>query len=283
MLEVVKHWIVLLLGLVATGLSCAAVAHFATSPRGAVGPTIFQAESPIAATIATIVALGVAFGVSVVVGRIINTAVGLFVLGWGIAILAMRTATIQEIAMAGEPSLWLIAGETFFWAICVLVMTLVMFRFSGSLADIVPEKFEKPPHPILSRDALKSALFGLIVLPAVAVIAQTPMKGQVLVAVIFGSMLAGLFGRLSSPYVQPVLLFATPCLFGVLGQVWGVMQMKLPMSDAFVQHAIPTLSYPLPIDYAAGSLMGVALGLGWAKSFLHHEDDEEKHARVATT
>ena len=59
--------------------------------------------------------------------------------------------------------------------------------------------------------------------------------------------------------------------------------MNNSMTEAFVQHAIPVMSYPLPIDYAAGSLMGVAFGLGWAKSFLHHEDDEEEHAGVATT
>jgi hypothetical protein len=29
----------------------------------------------------------------------------------------------------------------------------------------------------------------------------------------------------------------------------------------------------MPVDYATGSLMGVAVGLGWARSFLHHEDD----------
>ena len=283
MLQVAKHWTVLLLGMTATGLSCAAVAPFAVSPRGAVGPTIFQAESPITATIAMIAALGAAFAVSVLVGRIINTAVGLFVLGWGIGVLAMRTETIQEIAMAGEPSLWLLAGETFFWAVCLLVMTVLMFRFSGSLQYIVPKEFERAPHPLKSRDALKSAIFGMVVLPIVAVMAQTPMKGQVLMAIFLGSMLAGLFGRLSTPHVQPVLLFVTPCLFGVVGQIWGLMQMKLSISESFVLHTIPALSFPLPIDYAAGSLMGVAFGLGWAKSFLHHEDDEEEHAGVATT
>ncbi len=283
MLQVVKHWAVLLLGMTATGLLCAAVAPFAISPRGSIGPTIFQAESPITATIAAIVGIGAAFVISVFVGRIINTAVGLFVLGWGIGVLAMRTGTIQEIMLIGDTSLWLIAVETFFWAVCILGMTSLMFRWSGSLQDIVPEEFESAPHPLKSRDALKSAIFGLVVLPAVALTALSPMKGQVLIAIFLGSMFAGLFGRLSKPHVQPVLLFATPCLFGVVGQIWGVMQLKLSMSEAFVQHAIPIMSYPMPIDYAAGSLMGVAFGLGWAKSFLHHEDDEEEHAGVAAT
>ncbi len=44
------------------------------------------------------------------------------------------------------------------------------------------------------------------------------------------------------------------------------------VADAFVAGTLPAMSLPMPIDYAAGSLMGVAMGIGWAKGFLHHDD-----------
>ncbi len=44
------------------------------------------------------------------------------------------------------------------------------------------------------------------------------------------------------------------------------------VEHTFVDNAVPKFSRPMPIDYAAATLMGVAFGLGWAKSFLHHED-----------
>ena len=44
---------------------------------------------------------------------------------------------------------------------------------------------------------------------------------------------------------------------------------------AFVSGSIPHFSLPMPMDYAAGSVMGAAVGVGWARSFLHHEEDEE--------
>ena len=38
-------------------------------------------------------------------------------------------------------------------------------------------------------------------------------------------------------------------------------------------HSVRFLGYQ-PVDYVAGAFMGVAVGLSWAKSFLHHEETE---------
>lgn len=280
MIEIIKHWVVLILGLTASGLICAGVIGFAISPRGAISPSIFQAESPLTATIVTTLAIALAFVISAGVGRMTNSLVGLFVLGWGIAVLDMRTETVYELALTGEPNLVLISLETAFWGAIALGLTVLMFKFSGPLPDVHPAEFEQPPHPLSSRESIKSALSGIAVLILVVVIARSPMKGQVLAAVFIGSTMAGLFARLISPHVQPILIFAAPCLFGAIGHLIGMMQLKGTMANAFVDHAIPTLNLPMPLDYVAGSLMGVAMGLGWAKSFLHHEEEPGSESSV---
>ena len=38
---------------------------------------------------------------------------------------------------------------------------------------------------------------------------------------------------------------------------------------------------PMPITYAAGTLVGVSMGLGWARSFLHYDDEGEAAAEPA--
>ena len=53
-----------------------------------------------------------------------------------------------------------------------------------------------------------------------------------------------------------------------------------PLRDAFASGTVPALLLPMPVDYAAGSLMGVAAGLGCAKSFLHHEDGQTDGAET---
>ncbi len=283
MIEVIRHYVVVLVGMTLTGLICAAALPFAHSPRGGVGPTFFQAESPITTTIATGIALVAAFAVSAVVGRLINACVGLFVMGWGIAVFAMRTETVQEVALSGDTNLMLVVIETIFWGALILVMTVLMFKVTGPLKDIRPRQYEEPPDPFRSRDALKLIMPAVLVLPGVMLIAQSPMKGQVLCAVFVGSVAGGLMARLVAPHVQPILLFAMPCLFGALGHVIGMILLQGPIDEAFVTHAIPALSLPAPVDYAAGSLMGVAFGLGWAKSFLHHEDEKAEPSSVTTS
>ncbi len=82
----------------------------------------------------------------------------------------------------------------------------------------------------------------------------------------------GLAGRLVAPRAQPVLLFAAPCLFGVIGHLIGLAMTSGALDVAFVNGSISRLSLPMPIDYAAGSLLGVSVGVGWARSFLHEEE-----------
>ena len=55
------------------------------------------------------------------------------------------------------------------------------------------------------------------------------------------------------------------------------------LSDAYVNGSVPMLSLPMPLDYAAGTLIGIPLGLGWAKSFLHEEEDDERTKSAPST
>ncbi|MCZ6835061.1 MAG: hypothetical protein O7G85_04740 [Planctomycetota bacterium] len=279
MIEMIRHWTILLIGLTLTGLICAWALPFATSPRGGVAPSLFLADAPVMATITLVLALALAMLVSLGVGRLTNSAVGLFVMGWGVSIFAMRTDTVHEVMLSVESNLVILGIETLFWAMIVLVLTLVMFKIAGPFKDIHPREFETPPDPLRSPDAIKCAMAGLVMIPIVLLIAQSPSKGQVLMAVFTGGMMAGLIGRLVSPHVQPKLIFMTPIVAGAVGQFIGLIQMSrqgLNMSETFVAQAIPTLSLPMPIDYAGASLMGVAMGVGWARSFLHHEEEEDE-------
>jgi hypothetical protein len=110
---------------------------------------------------------------------------------------------------------------------------------------------------------------------AVWVLGQSPLKGQMLGAIFLGSLAAGLVGRLVSPHVQPILLMVAPIVAGAAGHLVGAALLRHPLGVAYVQNALSPLSIAMPIDYAAGSLAGVAVGLGWARTFLMHEQPHE--------
>ena len=261
----------LIVGAVVSGMT----AGMAVSARGAFGPSVLQAESVAAGLGAILLSLVVATVLAIIVARVCNTAVGLFALGGALFGLAWRTENVEELAKAGG-SLTLVAVETALWAVLVLIATTIVFRLGGRLDDVEPDEGGRTPHPLLSLEALKCAAAGVLVLPVVWLLAQSADKGQVIGSVFCGGMAAGLVGRLLSQHVQPVVIFAAVVLFGAIGHAIGVAMLTEPLIEALRAQTIPHFSRPMPADYAAGALMGVAVGIGWAKSFMHHDEKVEE-------
>lgn len=256
----------LVVGATVSGLT----APMLMSARGAFGPAVLQTQSVPEAILAVVISLAVSTILAIIVARVCNTAVGMFALGGGLFGLAWRLDTVEEFAHGGSASL--LAPETALWALLVLAAALIVFKVGGPMGDVHVEEDGKSPHGVFSLDAFKAAAAGILVLPVVWLVAQSPMKGQVIGAVFLGAMAAGAVGRIICPHVQPVLLFASPVLFGAVGQVIGTALLKTPMEEALVAGTIPALLLPMPAHYAAGSLMGVAVGLGLAKSHIHREE-----------
>jgi hypothetical protein len=234
---------------------------------------MLQAQSPVGATVAVAVAVLLAGMVAIAAGRLVNSVVGLFVLGAGLFCLSMRLGTARDLVFGGG-ALGLLVAESLLLAGLLLAVCTMMFRVAGPMEDIDPSPDGREPSPWGSH-GLIAALAGVLVLPAVWFVAKSPMKGQVLGAVFVGGLLAGLVGRLVRPQVQPVLLFVSPIVFGAVGYVGAAAMTGGPLDTAFIQRTLIPLALPMPIDYAAGSLLGVAVGLGWARSFLHHEGEPE--------
>lgn len=271
MTDVLQKNIALGLGMISCALICVPAASWAMFPTGAPGPGVLQAESPIAASLMTVLGLTVAAVLAGVVGRFSNGAVAAFALGAGVFVLARRMGTAEALIF-GNGSLVMIGVETLLWAALVLSCTLIIHRIAGPLRDIEPDVAGHHPDPFFSREAIISAGTGVIMVAVVWIVAQSPMKGQVLGATFLGGIGTGLAGRLISPHVQPILLYASPLLFGGLAHLISAVILQQPPDAALVSGELSTLSKVMPVDYAAGSLMGVAFGLGWAKSFLHHDE-----------
>lgn len=239
----------------------------AQSMRGVAGPTLAMSASPFLATIS----IGAAFAMSIVVagiaGRLVNAVVGLFILGCGVGLLAMRSGTVLDVVFGGA-SLRGLAVEGFLWTILVAAAAFIVFRISGPLPDAIEVDDPRVDGP-LGTKALVAQVAGVIAPLCVWLMASSPAKGQAIGAVVVGSMLVGLVGRLLAPKSPPILLFAAPIAFGSIGYLVASMTVgAVPLDLAFVNGALSRLAYPMPIDYAAGSLAGVALGVGWSRSFL---------------
>jgi hypothetical protein len=148
-----------------------------------------------------------------------------------------------------------------------------MFRIAGPLPNIAhgTAKDAFSPREVFTPLTLRSAFAGAAVIPVVWLLLFNDLKGQAIAATTIGAVVAGMAGRLLSPQTQPILLFAAPVVFGALGYAIALTMFSGPIEELFVADMLPRIARPMPLDYAAGALMGVAIGLGWSRGFVHEE------------
>ena len=265
MSDAIIRYTALTIGLFATSLVMVLAAGSLVSDRGLPGPTVTASLTPVQGTIAVGLCLLVSLAVAIVVGRVVNAAVGAFVLGAGIAVLSMRCGTHLDQLFSGGPS-GLIVLETLIWGLVVLVMIAVLFRFTGPLPEQPGKRAEDAfrPSAVFSGPALKSCIAGIGMLFAIWILGVNDLKGQMIAACLIGGVLAGVGGRLLAPWEQPILIFAAPVIFGAMGQAYALGTNDDP-TGAWLSGTQSPLGMPMPMDIAAGSLMGVAIGLAWAR------------------
>jgi hypothetical protein len=267
-----KRTTLVIVAMVACSWAFAMASPFLINARGGDGPSLLSTESTAAAIVAVMIAWGVSLVIAALCGRVTKTVDGLAILGVGIGTMAFCLDGTQELLMT--TSITQIVVELVIWAVLVLAATVVIFAVSGPLSEIEAPSHGEPIPPLASREAVRLLIYALVAIPVVWIIARSDLRGQTLAATAVGGIAAGLLGRLLSPNIQPVLLPAGVCIAGI-GGVWvGWWQLSgLQAIDAYATNALPPLLRPAPIDWAVGGLIGVPIGVTWAKSFLCHEDD----------
>jgi len=265
---------------IAALLVCTAVAGVAApllvSSRGAPSPLVIGTESGVIGIIAATFAVLVCAVIGGVAGRFLNTTAGIFIAGFGMGVLAWRMGVVTELGLLGRQGM--VIPEAIVLAILALGAALVVFAIAGPVKDVEPDAGGTHPHPFTSIAAVRSCLGALAVVPVVLFLAASPVKGQVLAAAIVAGIVSGLVGRLASPHVQPILLIPATVLGGLIAYLAGQFLIDGTFADAAALRRLPTLVRPMPIDYLAGSFLGVSIGLSWATSFLEHEDDDDDDA-----
>jgi hypothetical protein len=236
------------------------------SPRGEIGPTILQAQSPISAVIAILITVGIASVIGGIVAKYTSTTSGMLVLGFSLFAMAMKLDGIEAFVYGGG-NFYLLILEAIFLSVIVMIGTIVVFAIGGPLKD-VPKATQKQPN-----DIWVALLISLAILPVVYFVATSPMRGQVIGAAAVGGIAIGFLARYFTPTMQPLVLYALPIAMGGLGYLIGMT--TAPVTDvAIAQQQISPLLFPMPIEYAAGLLIGLSIGLGWAASLAEKPDTD---------
>ena len=255
-------WIRSAIILIATGfvgLVGAWQAETLVSARGAIGPTILQSIHPVSSLIAVVVTIGVGSIVGAGVSRISSTTTGMFVFGFSLLAMAMKLEGVTEFVFSGG-NFHILIFESALLCVLVLLGTLVVFGIGGPTQCMPCDNTERG----LAKFG-KTLLISMAMLPVIWFIATTPAKGQVLGASALGGLLVGFLFRHFLHSSQPILLFALPIAIGGLGYLIGI---TVGQSDiaALNQQSISRLLLPMPLEYAAGTIIGIAIVPGWTSS-----------------
>lgn len=265
----VQRYTALILGMILCGIVMSMALGSMVSWRGVPGPVLSQAITPIWAILMVLGCLLVCLVIAVGVAKIVNPAVGMFVLGSGLGALSMGSGGYPDI-LFGETGGIAIGLETLVWGVVVLIMAAVIHRLTGPLPD-QPRASEAEafcPREVFSPRALRGAAAGALAIIAVTLFAGNDLAGQALAAAIIAGVATGYVGRVLAPEVQPVLLYAAPCVFLALGQAMIMGGGTADVIPEWMRSGGPRLVVPTPIDVAAGAMMGVSIGIGFSRGFV---------------
>ena len=238
-------------------------AEWLGSPRGGLGPTIVQAVMPVSAAIAVILVVAIATLLGIIVAKVSSAASGLFVVGFALFTISMKTQGVTEYIFS-ESNIQLLMVEALGMSFLLLLSSIVIFKLGGPLKDVPHNQNESWDAPFSPRSIAMTLLVSLAMLPMIWLVAASPSKGQVIGAALVGGIVVACLARKFMPHLQPIMLFATPTAIAAIGYF---VANSMGISDiAFTQNKISPLIFPMPLEYAGGSLMGVAIGLSWGVS-----------------
>jgi hypothetical protein len=230
-------------------------------------PVIPQASVGLSGWVAVAALWTVSWFVALGVGKAVNTAVGLFAAGCVLGVYAMRSGTVLDAAFdAASPAG--IAVVSIVYAVLAGGLSWSTFVFAGPLPDMPADPDELPEHGFgaFRPRQLVAALASIAAVVVVVFMAQTDSKGQAIGAMTLGAMLAAMLARSIRARTQPVVVFAAPALALGLAQLALSFASGPGFDDDIVKGTVAPILRLMPMDIAAGSLCGVALGYGMTKS-----------------
>jgi hypothetical protein len=247
-------------------------APLATGVRGVVAPALLDAANPAVSAFAVLAILAAASVVALLIARPVNAAVALFCLGCGIAAFAMRSGTVADAVFQGASFRWF-GAETIAWGLLVAAASLAIFRTGGALPDVPPIDPDRGfAAGVVRPKALLSLLAGIVVIPVLLFTLVGASKGQSIGACALAGVVTAFIARLFAAREQPILLFAAPCVALGIAQLALAGGVIAGLDARFASGSLSPILCAMPADAAAGSLCGVAIGLGWSRGLVKPVD-----------
>jgi hypothetical protein len=263
----IVRWMFYLAALLFFGPVAAMLVASLRAVNGGPDATPLVSTTPALGILLAFAALAVALLLGIIASRLAGAFAGMSTAGLVVAWIAWRTGTVDGIVRAshsGRP-LFLLAVEGAIFGIAGIAMAVLIVR----MGDITERRGGLDQKQLIP-DAKAWTALGLAVLAGAVgagILAVTALKGQAIAGAVFGGMLVGVVGRLQR--VRSVPAYMIPiAILAVLGPLSGLAVAGGPgnVIAALYRGTLFPIAHPLPLDWIAGGLLGIPIGIGWAGS-----------------
>jgi len=288
--RILARWTLFLAALFVVGPIAGLVTGPLRSSSGAPDTTPFLSTTPVMGGLGLVVVFGLALAIGMPAGRALGVGVGLRCAGIVLAWAAWRTGDAGEILRQTDSvgTLRVLALEGFVvWGL-LLVAVAALQAGSPQHASRGDQPLGSGPAALLRDLQAMRSIAGLASFAASTlgagivawIIAISPLRGQALAA----GILAGLGGaaagtlafRALGRETQPTLpLFAGVCLMAVIAPILAMVMHAGPQGvvEAAYANELFAPANLLPLDWAAGAVLGVPIGAAWVRSVTAEPED----------
>lgn len=285
MKKVITHWSLVLLALFVFGPIAGRMVATLRAPDGGPDATPLVSSQPAMGLVIGIAAMFVAVLPGLLAARLVGLGSGLGAAGLGLAWVAWRTGTVDELlrrAQSASP-LWTLAVEGLIFGVLAVLLGGVLVVASGEDRHEVERASDEKVNekqgfvPRLAACLINSvagpgAAFGLLVAVIAGalagwLVAQEPLKGQCVAAGMAAGLAAAVVGRIAEYRTPTTTIFLALAVLATVGPLTGAL-LQGNAERASQAGTLFALSYPVPLDWIAGGLLGIPIGTAWASSML---------------
>jgi hypothetical protein len=268
MRSAIIRWTMYMAALLVVGPIAGLCTGWLRAPDGSSFAAPFASTEPVLGTVAAFGALALALVLGAVAGRLEGIRAGFTTAGLVVAWAAWRTGPVDQIVRANDSAgvLGRLAAEG------------LLFGAAGvALAVAISAVSKRDSHHLGGRllagtSGLAAIGVGVLAGAAIAwLVARTPLKGQAVAAAITGGVAIGAAGRLADLSATLPSLCIPIAVLAILGPLSGLVVgagNAASLLTAGRNGTLFPLANILPLDWIAGGLLGIPLGVTWAASMI---------------
>ncbi|MBL1218316.1 MAG: hypothetical protein D8M59_12575 [Planctomycetes bacterium] len=206
-------------------------------------------------------------------GKLTHRYTGAFILGLGWLLMSNQAPSIDSLirSAVGQDALGaslyvMLAVEAVAWGLVSLLGVWALHRWA-------PNQY---PNEVAWADKQSLMATGVALVLGCGfcwAFLRTDLKGQTLYGTAAAITLAVMITRMTWPNACGSMLFLAPFGVAVVGYLAAIFMVGPQALEQQLDGTLWPLLRPIPLDYAAGGLLGVSVGIAMARSFAYEDRD----------